>query len=129
MVTVSYEVQQLEDVPDFVEEELAQTSVTLFEVLGVMEEHEITEDEFWPIIFLIHFPCTQRKTYCFISSKIVWCRCIFSNIHFLIAGLTTICQMHYTNRPWQLMVILSSLQLMKRLLHVMAHIRIGTGKR
>ena len=45
--TVSYEVQQLEDVPDFVEEELAQTSVTLFEVLGVMEEHEITEDEFW----------------------------------------------------------------------------------
>lgn len=44
---VSYEVQQLEDVPDFVEEELAQTAVTLFEVLGVMEEHEITEDEFW----------------------------------------------------------------------------------
>ena len=45
--TVSYEVQQLEDVPDFVEEELADTAVTLFEVLGVMEEHEITEDEFW----------------------------------------------------------------------------------
>ncbi len=44
---VSYEVQQLEEVPDFVKEELAQTSVTLFEVLGVMEEHEITEDEFW----------------------------------------------------------------------------------
>ena len=43
---VSYEVQQLEEVPDFVKEELAQTSVTLFEVLGVMEEHEITEDEF-----------------------------------------------------------------------------------
>lgn len=44
--TVSYEIQQLEEVPDFVEEELAQTPVTLFEVLGVMEEHEITEDEF-----------------------------------------------------------------------------------
>ncbi len=45
--TVSYEIQQLKDIPDFVEEELANTPVTLFEILGVMEEHEITEDEFW----------------------------------------------------------------------------------
>lgn len=45
--TVSYEIRQLEEIPDFVEEEIVQTPVTLFEVLGVMEEHEITEDEFW----------------------------------------------------------------------------------
>lgn len=44
--TVSYEVQQLKDVPDFVEEELAQTEVTLFEVLGVMEEHGVLKEEF-----------------------------------------------------------------------------------
>lgn len=44
--TVSYDVQRLEEVPDFVEDELANTPVTLFEVLGVMEEHEMTLDEF-----------------------------------------------------------------------------------
>lgn len=44
---ISYEIQALEDIPDFVDEEIARTPVTLFEVMGVMEEHEVTEEEFW----------------------------------------------------------------------------------
>lgn len=44
---ISYEIQPLGDIPEFVDEEIALTPVTLFEVMGVMEEHEVTEDEFW----------------------------------------------------------------------------------